>query len=394
MELGLDFDDSDFTEKVREKETLTSYNAKVCYPEWFFSDRADNGRNDMATVYKFRGDYHYRRKDLKSAIQCYKNSLDRLGIHNRTMRRELMESLARCHMQNKDFEMSKKYAEHVMSDCLTVENYCHTLMLQQQLYRCSGDLLSELRVLHQLITLHPVNAQFWLKLIDLYEKIRESCNTQHDESSMKILDEMDKYTSELKEDVIVNQKNTDNEKMGSCEKCRVNTQNCEKSKECASHVCCTQCIKQNTYMKCTGICPIDKLHQVSLNETKGKEMNQSGTEHLNQALSAYPVDLALLTCYIRARLILSGVQGTVGSFIKDRNIQLVDMLNKKIQDLKVQDSVLENVTQYIRHDMFEEDADDSESKPDQNQDIKVVMENVVTTEDFNTRWFSWIRAVP
>ena len=33
MDLGLDFDDSDFTEKVRQTEVLTSYNAKVCYPQ-------------------------------------------------------------------------------------------------------------------------------------------------------------------------------------------------------------------------------------------------------------------------------------------------------------------------------------------------------------------------
>ena len=33
MELGFDFDDSDFAEKVREKQILTSYNAKVCYNE-------------------------------------------------------------------------------------------------------------------------------------------------------------------------------------------------------------------------------------------------------------------------------------------------------------------------------------------------------------------------
>jgi hypothetical protein len=43
---------------------------------------------------------------------------DRLGEHNRTMRRELMESLARSHMKTGEFQASQKYVENVVSICI------------------------------------------------------------------------------------------------------------------------------------------------------------------------------------------------------------------------------------------------------------------------------------
>ncbi|XP_060583188.1 uncharacterized protein C8orf76-like [Ruditapes philippinarum] len=400
MELGLEFDDGDFTEKVRQTETLTSYNAKVCHPEWFFSDRADNGRNDMATVYKFRGDYHFQRENHKSAIHCYKNSLDRLGEHNRTMRRELMESLARSHMKTGEFQASQKYVENVFIDCLTPENYCQTFLLQQQLYNNSRDILNELGVLQKLITLHPVNAQIWLKLVHVYEKISQSLKLQEDNSKNDTNDETKKFANVSKDNE--NEEITKNSKELSCEKCAMNAKRCEENHVCTSYDSLKQSNTQDTRVDLIG--PHDNLKEskddsgetsvASLQEAKENVTNHIDIASLRRSITEYPIDLMLLTCYIRVRLILSCVQGTVGSFIKDKNVQLVAEMNSKIEDLNVEEKVMEIVTQYINRDMFEDETDFADNKTDSNQDVKATMDNLITADKFNKRWFSWIKEIP
>lgn len=46
--------------------------------QWFLSEKADNGKNDPASLYKFKGDYHCFHKNFNSAIDCYKYSLGML----------------------------------------------------------------------------------------------------------------------------------------------------------------------------------------------------------------------------------------------------------------------------------------------------------------------------
>jgi len=54
--------------------------------QWFLRDKADNGKNDSATLYKFRADYHFTMGNIAEAVSCYRAS------HGKQLLQELMLS--------------------------------------------------------------------------------------------------------------------------------------------------------------------------------------------------------------------------------------------------------------------------------------------------------------
>ncbi|WAR23638.1 CH076-like protein, partial [Mya arenaria] len=116
MELGLEFDDSDFAEKMKEKPELKSYNANICYQQWFLSEKAEQGKNDLATLNKFRADFYYMNGKFEEAVACYIASLENLSSQNKSMRREVQESLIRCYLQTGQLRQAEEGLEQLLEE--------------------------------------------------------------------------------------------------------------------------------------------------------------------------------------------------------------------------------------------------------------------------------------
>nr|XP_019946678.1 PREDICTED: uncharacterized protein C8orf76-like [Paralichthys olivaceus] len=97
--LGSTFDDSVFSEaRDRVCASLSSYNAKLCEPEWFCESAALDTDDSLEKqkVYKFRGDLAVRQGNYQKALEAYSCCLEWLADNNLTIRRDVLEGMARC----------------------------------------------------------------------------------------------------------------------------------------------------------------------------------------------------------------------------------------------------------------------------------------------------------
>ncbi|XP_052230526.1 uncharacterized protein C8orf76 homolog isoform X2 [Dreissena polymorpha] len=416
MELGFDFDDNDFSKKEEEKTVLKSYNAKFCPKKWFLADKADNSENDPATLNKFRADFCYYQKNTGDAIEFYRKALDCLGGQIRTMRREIQESLVRCYLHIGWHTEAAKGIDLMMGDCLTVDHHCQAFMLKLEVHKASGDLTEEIRVLYQLISLHPVNAFFWLKLADAYSRLGEKHNrvpahTQLIEGSssltsksgtecatvVKINNDQNTGIISLEHsdyDINKQQDQHNSKKRSAGHDENVND---EINKEIMSFHIRGAAVRDPSTSTGDGnvgdgeeiVLGVDKLDLESEQARKGsgeQDAIKNSDANITQLFVEYPYDLILLTCLVRARLILQCVQSTVGTFIKDRNVALVNEINRKIECLGIDGLLAESVCKFVRRDIVEDDVKDENS---QTQTIEHTL-NMISTEDFHRRWFAWI----
>ncbi|KAK2844228.1 hypothetical protein Q5P01_010887 [Channa striata] len=96
---GSTFDDSVFSEaRDRVCVSLSSYNAKLCEPEWFCDNAALDTEDalEKQKVYKFRGDLAMRQGNYQKALEAYSSCLEWIADNNLTIRRDVLEGMARC----------------------------------------------------------------------------------------------------------------------------------------------------------------------------------------------------------------------------------------------------------------------------------------------------------
>ncbi|MEQ2221264.1 hypothetical protein ILYODFUR_013988 [Ilyodon furcidens] len=190
---GSTFDDSVFSEpRERVCESLSSYNAKLCEPEWFCESTALNTDDSLEKqkVFKFRGDLALRQGNYQRALDAYSSCLQWIADNNLTIRRDVLEGMARCYTRLGQREQALELAELLNKDAA---NTCHLTSL----------LLLKMSCLQQLCSLLPFNPWHWFSLGQTYLKLLDNNpNTVASEAVNGEAEENQEGAAELTEDTV------------------------------------------------------------------------------------------------------------------------------------------------------------------------------------------------
>ncbi|XP_005952978.1 uncharacterized protein C8orf76 [Haplochromis burtoni] len=209
--LGSTFDDSVFSE-VRDRVcvSLSSYSAKLCEPEWFCHSAALDTEDSLEKqkVYKFRGDLAVRQGSYQKALQAYSSCLQWIADNNLTIRRDVVEGMARCCTRLGQRDRALELAQLLSKDA---SNTCHLtslLLLKVSIYEQFGAVGSKMSSLQQLCSLLPFNPWHWFSLGQMCLQLLDRNRTTESSSSesCKSTDEQEdreghqEETAELSED--------------------------------------------------------------------------------------------------------------------------------------------------------------------------------------------------
>ncbi|XP_026149468.1 uncharacterized protein C8orf76 homolog isoform X2 [Mastacembelus armatus] len=203
---GSTFDDSVFSEaRDRVCVCLSSYSAK-----WFCDNAALDTDDSLEKqkVFKFRGDLAVRQGDYQKAYEAYSSCLEWIADNNLTIRRDVLEGMARCCTKLGQKDRALDLA-HLLSK--EASNTCHLsslLLLKVSIYQHFGAVGSKMSSLQQLCSLLPFNPWHWfslgqmcLQLLDKNNKTTESCSSKSSESAGEQTDRETEETQEEAEEL-------------------------------------------------------------------------------------------------------------------------------------------------------------------------------------------------
>lgn len=209
--LGSTFDDSVFSEaRDRVCVCVSSYNAKLCEPEWFCESVALDTDDPLEKqkVYKFRGDLAVRQGNYQKALDAYSCCLEWIADNNLTIRRDVLEGMARCCTK-----LGQRDRALELADLLSKEasNTCHLtslLLLKVNIYHHFGAVRPKMSSLQQLCSLLPFNPWHWfslgqmcLQLLDNSRPTGSSCDSA-EEQKVGEIEEQQEEAAELDDDRI------------------------------------------------------------------------------------------------------------------------------------------------------------------------------------------------
>ncbi|KAM4735280.1 uncharacterized protein C8orf76 homolog [Anableps anableps] len=146
--------------------TCMVYNAKLCEPEWFCENTALDTDDSLEKqkVFKFRGDLALRQGNYQRALDAYSSCQQWIADNNLTIRRDVLEGMARCCTQLGQREQALELAELLNKEA---SNTCHLtslLLLKVSIYQHFGSVGSQMSCLQQLCSLLPFNPWHWFSL--------------------------------------------------------------------------------------------------------------------------------------------------------------------------------------------------------------------------------------
>ncbi|XP_075698770.1 uncharacterized protein C8orf76 homolog [Rhinoderma darwinii] len=169
MECDFCFEDSVFSEtRERTSQTGLTYTAKQCEPRWFNEDLNTEDLVEVNTVLKFRADLSYRQEDFEKAFNEYSDCFALIPPANNAMRRDVQESQARCLIHLGKYMEALEIVEKLTKGVSNTDHLTGILQLQATIHNHLGNLQEEVSCLQQLISLHSLNAQFWISLAESY----------------------------------------------------------------------------------------------------------------------------------------------------------------------------------------------------------------------------------
>ncbi|MEQ2267325.1 hypothetical protein XENORESO_004468 [Xenotaenia resolanae] len=144
--------------------------------QWFCESTALNTDDSLEKqkVFKFRGDLALRQGNYQRALDAYSSCLQWIADNNLTIRRDVLEGMARCYTRLGQREQALELAELLNKD---TANTCHLtslLLLKVSIYQHFGSVGSQKSCLQQLCSLLPFNPWNWFSLGQTYLKLLDN----------------------------------------------------------------------------------------------------------------------------------------------------------------------------------------------------------------------------
>ncbi|XP_069812380.1 uncharacterized protein C8orf76-like [Dendropsophus ebraccatus] len=172
MECDFCFEDSVFSEtRERTGQRGLTYTAKKCEPQWFMEDVSSDDLAEVHTIWKFRADFSYRQEEFEKAFNEYTGCYALIPPANNAMRRDVLESQARCLIRLGRHKEALEITEMLAKGVSNTDHLTGALHLQATIHNYLGNLQEEVSCLQQLISLHPFNSQFWISLAESYKRL-------------------------------------------------------------------------------------------------------------------------------------------------------------------------------------------------------------------------------
>ncbi|XP_070768591.1 uncharacterized protein C8orf76 homolog [Enoplosus armatus] len=203
--LGSTFDDSVFSEaRDRVSVALSSYNAKLCEPEWFCESSALDTDDclEKQKVYKFRGDLAVRQGNYQKALDAYSSCLEWIADNNLTIRRDVLEGMARCCTKLGQRDRALDLANLLSKEASNTSHLTSLLLLKVSIYQHFGGVGSNMSFLQQLCSLLPFNPWHWYNLGQTCLQLLESGRTSGPCSPQRCESEQQEEAAELDEERI------------------------------------------------------------------------------------------------------------------------------------------------------------------------------------------------
>ncbi|KAM9797990.1 uncharacterized protein C8orf76 homolog [Neosynchiropus ocellatus] len=165
--LGSTFDDTLFSEtKDRTGSSQSSYEAKLCEPEWFCHSSAleTDDSLEQQKIYKFRGDLAARRAKYQQALHSYSSCLELLPVSNLSIRRDVLEGMARCFAKLGQEEQALDCVDLLSKEATNTYHLTSLLLLQVSISQHFDNIGSQMSSLQQLCSLLPFNPWHWNSL--------------------------------------------------------------------------------------------------------------------------------------------------------------------------------------------------------------------------------------
>nr|XP_006007083.1 PREDICTED: uncharacterized protein C8orf76 [Latimeria chalumnae] len=347
--LGSEFDDSVFA-KSREKTVapLTSYNAKLCEPEWFCEEVTAEDVVEKLTAIKFRGDLAYRHQDFQKALDEYSSCLFLVPETNIAMRRDLQEGQARCLCHLGRHVEAMDIVQQLRSEATNADHLTAVLNLEITVFQSHGNVSQTISSFQQLLCLHPFNPWNWKKLAEVYMNLFQtlSATSKTTSGDTKHCNGFSKEFSTLTKtrQTEVNRHYQALDYRGpvnaliSVENSSVRSAQCTErtGRERLDFAC-----KEEFQARARESNNQTVLEEVVALETKGKET----VNGLWQKTCA---------CFVRARLLFQLVRFQQTSFVLESNLDAQREIEEQLKLLQLREEALNLITEVMSEDLIPE----------------------------------------
>ncbi|XP_060631824.2 uncharacterized protein C8orf76 homolog [Anolis sagrei] len=378
LPLGFQFEESVFEGGSRERKDLLSsslasnYSARCCEPEWFCEETNTEDDAENVNIRKFRGDLAYQRQDFKKALCEYSGCLKLLPPSNLAMRRDVLESQARCLSSLGRHKEALEVAETLRIRATNTDQIAAILCLQLAIYRSLEHTESIIGCLQQLITLHPFHPRHWKLLAEAYMNLLHS-------PSMAEADFLQCDSSAADRNflqVLPNEANTPHCKNHSWRKDASLHFSPETDGSCVS------CEESQTEQESMGDLGKSEV-QHATKKTVCSSMGQEGSQNI-----------AIYSCaaFIRARLLFQLLQSSQSSFALERNLKAQQEIEDKVASFGLKEDVLSLITETMGEDIVPERL-----KEDAQGEVKCLSASALmvlltpSTMEFEEKWFQKLR---
>ncbi|XP_071476628.1 uncharacterized protein [Diadema antillarum] len=179
MDFG-NFDDDLFAkERPKIKKTPQSdYKPRDITPQWFLDEQAPV-RDDPAEqmqLFIHRGDHHYYLGAWGAAGDAYARALEHVASNNPTMRRLLLECLARCQHWDGDHKVAVETGKRLLAESTSEDQLFGAHSLLSLLCQAAGDDTGVINSLKFCLTVRPSSVQHQIRLAKAYLRLASSAD--------------------------------------------------------------------------------------------------------------------------------------------------------------------------------------------------------------------------
>ncbi|XP_042321765.1 uncharacterized protein C8orf76 homolog isoform X1 [Sceloporus undulatus] len=353
----------------------TNYSARCCEPEWFCEETNSEDDAESVNIKKFRGDLAYKRQEFQKALCEYSGCLKLLPPSNLAMRRDILESQARCLAYLGRDKEALEITETLRNGATNTDHIAAILCLQLAIYCTLKQTERIIVCLQQLITLHPFHPRHWKSLAEAYMSLLQFPA----QSSMTEADVLQHGSSAIDKhclQVLPNEANF------------LLCKNHSKIKDASLHFSletdgsCGSCEKCQTVQGPTRTLGKSEAQQ-ALKRAVCCSVGQEGSQ-----------DIWIYACaaFIRARLLFQLIQLNQSSFALERNLKAQQEIEDQVASFGLKEDVLFLITEMMGEDLIPEKL-----KEDAQGEVKclgasalMAMLNTSTVE-FEKKWFQKLR---